>query len=101
MKIRKNDKVTVLSGKYKGKSGTVERVYIQEDKVLVEGVNVVTKHMKPTVKSSGGIMRVNRPINISNVMLICPKCNKPTRVSYKVENGKKYRVCKKCNEVID
>ncbi len=90
----------VITGKYKGKKGTVERVYSDESKVLVEGVNVVTKHMKPTAKAGGGIIKVNRPIDISNVMLVCPKCGKPTRVGYKVENNKKYRYCKKCGEVI-
>ena len=96
MKIRKGDKVIVISGKYKGKKGEVENVYLEDKRVLVEGIHVVTKHIKPTAKTSGGISKINRPIDVSNVMLICPKCNKPTRVGYKIDNGSKYRVCKKC-----
>ena len=101
MKIKKGDKVIVISGKYAGKKSVIEKVYTDKDKVLVEGVNVVTKHMKPTATNSGGKIKVNKPIHVSNVMLICPKCDKPTRVGYKVVEGRKYRYCKKCKETFN
>ena len=100
MKIHKGDKVKIISGKQKGTESVVEKVYVNENKILVENVNIVTKHAKPTANNAGGIIKVNRPINSSNAMVICPKCSKSVRVGYKMVDGKKFRVCKKCNEVI-
>lgn len=100
MKVKKGDKVKIIAGKDKGKQETVEKVIVKDNKVLVENVNVVTKHVKPTKNNKGGIISVNRPISVSNVMVVCPKCSKMTRVGYKEFDGKKTRVCKKCSEII-
>ncbi|HIR08822.1 MAG TPA: 50S ribosomal protein L24 [Candidatus Avoscillospira stercoripullorum] len=97
MNIKKNDKVVVLSGKDKGKEGKVLTAMPAEKKVVVEGVNVATCHVKPRKQGEeGGIVRREIPMYVSKVMLVCPKCGKPTRVASKVEDGKKVRVCKKC-----
>ena len=97
MKIKKDDKVVVLSGKDKGKQGKVLIADPKGAKVVVEGVNVATKHQKPRKQGEEcGIIKVETPIYASKVQLVCPKCGKPTRVGFKVENGKKTRICKKC-----
>ena len=97
MNIKKNDKVVVLSGKDNGKEGKVLTAMPAEKKVVVEGVNVATCHVKPRKQGEeGGIVRREIPMYVSKVMLVCPKCGKPTRVASKVEDGKKVRVCKKC-----
>lgn len=99
MKIKKGDKVRVVAGKSRGQEGTVERVYIKRETVVVPGVNLYKRHLKRDPQSGqGGIIEVPRPLTISNVALVCPKCNKLTRVGYKIEKNKKYRVCKKCNK---
>ena len=97
MKIKKDDKVVVLSGKDKGKQGKVLIADPKGAKVVVEGVNVATNHQNPRKQGEeGGIIKVETPIYVSKVQLVCPKCGKATRVGYKVENSKKTRVCKKC-----
>ena len=97
MNIRKGDKVEVITGKDKGKQGVVLRGIPQNQRVLVEGVNMVKKAMRSTQQNpQGGIVTKEAPIHVSNVMLICPSCGKPTRVSNKRVDGKKVRVCKKC-----
>ena len=97
MFVRKDDKVVVLSGRDKGKEGKVLSVSPKDDKVIVEGVNVASKHMKPRRQGEqGGIIKVETPIYASKVMVVCPKCGKPTRVAHKIADGKKSRVCKKC-----
>lgn len=102
MKFRKEDKVKILKGKDIGKEGTVLKVIKEENKILVEGVNIVKKHVKPgAVSKEGGIIKMEKPINASNAMVICNKCNKPTRVGFKLEKDKKFRVCKKCSETLD
>lgn len=102
MKIKKGDKVKVLSGKDRGVESTVVRTVPSTGRVVVEKVNVVTKAQKPTQSSpQGGLTHFEAPIDASNVQLICPKCNKPTRVSVKRVDGKKVRVCKKCGADID
>ena len=101
MNIRKDDKVVVLSGKDKGKQGKVLVADPKGMKVIVEGVNVATKHQKPRKQGEeGGIIKINTPIYASKVQLVCPKCGKATRVGHKVENGKKTRICKKCGAEI-
>ena len=101
MKIKKDDKVVVLSGKDKGKQGKVLVADPKGAKVIVEGVNVATKHQTPRKQGEeGGIIKVETPIYVSKVQLVCPKCGKATRVGFKVENGKKTRVCKKCGAEI-
>lgn len=93
MVVKKGDVVTVISGDYKGKQGTVIKVIAKTNRVVVEGVNIVTRHMRPSqANPEGGIVKKEAPINASNVMLIDPKTNKPTRVGFKKdENGKKVR----------
>ena len=100
MKIRKNDKVIVISGKDKGKESTVEKAFPELAQVLVKGVNIVKKHKKKQGKEEGGIISMEKPINISSVMLICGKCNKGVKIAMKIVEGKKHRVCKKCGNAI-
>ena len=101
MNIKKDDKVVVLSGKDKGKQGKILVSDPKAMKVIVEGVNVATKHQKPRKQGEeGGIIKVETPIYASKVQLVCPKCGKATRVGHKVEGGKKTRVCKKCGAEI-
>ena len=100
-KIRKNDRVQVITGKDRGKVGKVIRVIPKKRRAIVEGVNLVKKHQKPTPGSQGGIVEKEASIHISNLMLICPKCTDPVRVGFKIlEDGSKVRICKKCGEVI-
>ena len=102
MNIRKDDMVVVLSGKDKGKQGKVLKADPKNGKVVVEGVNVATKHSKPRKQGDeGGIVKMETPIYVSKVMRVCPKCGEPTRAAHKIlEDGTKVRVCKKCNENI-
>ncbi len=101
--IKKNDSVKVIAGKDKGKSGKVLRVIPKKDRVIVEKINMVKRHMKPSQQTrQGGILERESPIHISNLMLICSKCTDPTRVGYKtLDDDRKVRYCKKCEEVID
>ncbi len=95
MKIKKGDKVIVISGSYKGKTGIVQRAYPSLNKVVVEGVNVRKKHKKPTQQNPEGcIIEVYAPIDVSNVALIDPKTKKATRVGYSIVKGKKVRIAK-------
>ena len=98
MNVRKNDKVVVLSGKDKGKQGEVLRAMPAEGKVVVQGVSVATKHQKARKQGEeSSIIKVETPIYACKVMVVCPKCSKPTRVAHKVgADGKKVRVCKHC-----
>ncbi|RXK18676.1 50S ribosomal protein L24 [Macrococcus sp. DPC7161] len=101
MHIKKGDKVIVITGKDKGKTGTVIEALPKKDRVVVEGINIVKKHQKPTqMNPEGGITEIEAAIHVSNVMLVDPKTNKPTRVGVKVEDGKKVRVAKKSGEII-
>lgn len=102
-KIRKNDQVLVILGRDRGKKGKVQRSFPGDDRVIVEGTNMIKRHMKPrgTIRQAGIIER-EAPVRISDVMLICKKCNQPTRVGFRfLEDRKKVRICKKCHEVID
>ena len=101
MNIKKDDTVVVLSGKDKGKQGKVLETMPSMGKVLVQGVNIATTHVKPRRQGEeGGIIRKEIPMYASKVMRVCPKCNKPTRAAYKLADGEKVRVCKKCGETI-
>ena len=101
MIIKKDDKVIVLSGKDKGKEGKVLKADPKNGKVIVEGVNVASKHQKPRKQGEqGGIIKVETPIYACKVQLVCPKCGKATRVAHKVTGDKKVRVCKKCGAEI-
>ncbi|EAE8319623.1 50S ribosomal protein L24 [Listeria monocytogenes] len=102
MHVKKGDKVKVITGKDKGKSGKVLAAFPKKDRVLIEGINMVKKHTKPSnINPQGGILNVEAPIHVSNVMLIDPKTGEPTRVGYEVKGYKKVRVAKKSGEVID
>jgi large subunit ribosomal protein L24 len=103
MHIRKDDRVVVISGKEKGKKGKVLIAHPAEGKVVVEKVNMATKHEKPKGQGNlGGIIHQEAPIYASKVMLVCSKCNKATRIAFKVmENGDKVRVCKKCGALFE
>ena len=97
MSVKKGDTVVVLSGKDKGKQGKVLGTVPSEDKVVVEGVNMVTCHIKPRKQGeTGGIVQREAALYASKVQVVCPKCKKGTRVAHKIENGKKSRVCKHC-----
>jgi len=97
MKIKKGDKVKIITGKDKGRDGVVERVYKKQNKVMIPKINLYKKHIKKSEKMpQGGVVEMPRPIDISKIMLICPKCGKTTRIAYEIKNGKKSRVCKKC-----
>lgn len=97
MKLKKGDTVIVLSGKDKGKKGKILSVFPKEDKVIVEGVNVVKKHQRPTRNFPGGIIEKPLALFASKVMLVCPRCSQPTRV--KIKDG--LRACRNCEETID
>jgi large subunit ribosomal protein L24 len=103
MRLRKGDRVCVISGKDKGKEGNILRRNVSKETVIVENVNMVTKSMRPTQKNPrGGLVKMEAPLNISNVMLVCPSCGKPTRIGRAfLDSGKKVRLCKKCGEVVD
>lgn len=102
MHVKKGDKVKVISGKDKGKTGVVLAAYPKKNRVLVEGVNIVKKHAKPSQDNpQGGIITKEAAIHVSNVMPLDPKTNEPTRVGYKVVDGKKVRVAKKSGTELD
>ena len=97
MNVKKGDTVVVLSGKDRGKQGKVLGTVPADGKVVVEGINMVTCHVKPRKQGEqGGIVKRKAALAACKVQVVCPKCSKATRVSYKIENGKKTRVCKKC-----
>ena len=103
LKIKKGDRVRVLTGKDRGKEGTVAFAFPAEGKVIVDGVNVAKKHQKPTrTTQQGGIIDKDMPLPVANVALVCPSCGKATRVGYRIEgDGSKHRICKKCDGNID
>ncbi len=103
MRIKRDDLVQVISGKDKGKRGKILAVFPKDGKVIVQGVNIVKKHQRPIPQlREGGIIEREAPIYASKVMLVCPSCDKATRVGMKfLEDGRKVRVCKKCGEIID
>ena len=100
--VKKNDLVMVIAGRDKGKSGKVLSVLPKKNRVIVEKVNFIKRHTRPSAKQrQGGIIEREGPINVSNVMLICTKCNKPSRIGEKyLEKDNKVRVCKKCGEIL-
>jgi large subunit ribosomal protein L24 len=101
VRLKKNDEVIVISGKDKGKTGKVNKISRKTDKIFVEGVNVVSRHTKPSMENQdGGIVDKTMGIHISNVMLIDPKSKKPTRIGYKIEGGKKVRFAKNSGVIL-
>lgn len=104
MKIKKGDTVQIVLGKDNGKTAKVERVIVKESKVIVEGINVYKRHVSPKrmgMTGEGSIVDITKPVNLSNVMLVCPNCKKATRVGFNVTKDGKIRVCKKCGKDID
>ncbi len=102
--IKKNDMVYVLAGKDRGKTGKVLKVYLDKGRAVVEGINYIQKHTRPNPQKNvkGGILPKEAPIHISNLMVVCKRCSKHARVGTSVtQNGRKARVCKNCNELID
>ncbi len=101
--VKTGDRVIVISGKDKGKTGNIKTTNPSESKVTVEGVNMVTKAQKPMPQAGiqGGLIKLEAPLDASNVMVVCPACEKPTKVKHTVVDGKKVRVCKKCGEQLD
>lgn len=101
MKVKKGDTVLIISGKDKGRTGKILRAFPKDLKILVEGINIKKKHVRPKREGEKGqVVQVPSPMNMSNVKIICPKCGKASRVGYKLEKGKKFRVCKKCKQEI-
>ncbi|MEK7162834.1 MAG: 50S ribosomal protein L24 [Patescibacteria group bacterium] len=101
MKIKKNDTIKIIAGKDRGKSGKVLKVFLEKNKILIEGLNLYKKHVRPKKQGEKGqLVSVPRPINISNVMLICSSCGKTSRISYRFDVEKKIRICKKCGASI-
>jgi len=102
-RVKKDDVVMVISGKDRGKKGKVLKTYPSEKKIIVEGVNFTKKHQRPTNQyREGGIIERESPIYVSKVLVVCPNCDKPTRIAHKtLEDGSKVRACKKCGEIID
>ncbi len=97
MKIHKNDIIKIITGKDKGKSGKVLKVFLEKEKILVEGLNFYKKHVKSKKQGEKGqIISVPRPISVSNIMLVCSSCNRTARAGYRFENENKIRICKKC-----
>ncbi len=103
MRIRKNDQVTVIRGKDRGKTGKVRITFPKKQRIMVEGVNMIKRHARATGQArQAGIIEREAPLHVSNVMLVCEKCNKPARIGYHtLDDGKKVRVCRSCHEVID
>ena len=103
MQIRKNDSVIVIGGKERGKTGKVLRVVPDKDAVIIERLNMVKRHTKPRgPQQPGGIVEKEAAIHASNIMLLCDKCNAPVRVGHKtLADGKKIRICRRCNEALD
>ena len=101
-RLKKGDTVMVIAGKEKGKTGKILKVINKKDRVVVEKLNFVKKHQRPDAQGKGGIVEKEGSVHISNVMLMCNKCDTGVRVGYKsLEDGKTVRVCKKCNEILD
>ena len=101
LRLKKKDKVIVLSGKDKGKKGEIKEVIADKDRVIVNGINIVSKHSKPKKNKTGGIVKIEAAIHISKVQLVCSKCDKPARIKVqKLDSGDKVRICRKCGEVI-
>ncbi len=100
-RIKKGDQIKIISGKDKGKVGKVVKVMLGDERLIVEGLNLVKKHVRPRrAGEKGQIIEVPRSIHISNIMFVCSKCGKPTRIGYIIRDNKKYRMCKKCQNEI-
>lgn len=102
MKLKKNDNVMMLTGRDKGKTGLIERVFPADGRIVVKGMAIAKKHIKPSKKNPhGGIIEINQKVNASNVMILCPSCGKPTKIGLKISAKVKSRVCKKCGQSLE
>lgn len=103
LQVKTGDRVIVTAGKDKGKIGNIKKINASKSQVIVEGANLVTKAQKPNPMAGiqGGLVKLEAPLDSSNVMIVCPSCEKPTRIKHDVVEGKKIRVCKKCGEQLD
>jgi large subunit ribosomal protein L24 len=104
MHIKKNDTVYVLSGKARGKTGKVLKIFLDKEKAIIEGLNYIKKHTKPNPQKNvkGGILNKESPVHVSNLMVVCKRCNKHKRVKYNIaKDGRKIRICRNCNELLD
>ena len=98
MKLKKGDKVKIITGKDKGKEGVVERVYTKANTLVIPGINLYKKHIAKSEKMpQGGVVEIPRPLDASKVIFICSKCGKQARLGYEISGNKKYRICKKCD----
>lgn len=101
MKIKKGDEIKIITGKDKGKTGRVTKVFPEDNSVLADGLNMFKKHVKSRQQDKKGeVILVSKPIDVSAVRLVCPKCHKPVRVGYSIFEGNKSRICKKCSQTI-
>ena len=101
MNLKVGDKVIVIAGSNKGKEGTIKKVLKKENRVIIEGINIVKKHQKASGNESGGILEIEAPIHASNVMIIDPKTKKPTRIGKKIVKDKKVRIARRSSDVLD
>ena len=102
MKLKLNDTVQIIAGKDKGVKGKIIKIDNKKNKIVVEKVNIRTKHIKKTAEKPGSKIKFEGSINVSNAMILCPHCNKRVRIAYKeLKNGKKERICRKCKETLD
>ncbi len=101
MKVKKGDNVLIISGKDKGRTAKILKSFPKDSKILVEGINMRAKHMRPKRQGEQGqVVQVATPLHVSDAKFLCPKCGKAARVGYKVENNKKVRICKKCQSEV-
>jgi large subunit ribosomal protein L24 len=104
MHIKKNDLVYIMSGKDRGKTGKVLKIFLDKDRAIVEGLNYIKKHTKPNPQKNvkGGILNKESPIHVSNLMVVCKRCNKHKRTHFSImQDGRKVRICRNCNELLD
>lgn len=103
LKVKKGDVVKVIAGNDRGKRGEVMKVLLEGERLIVKGVNIITRHQRPTARQrEGGIIEREGTIHVSNVLVICPSCDRPTRVGFKIsETGEKMRTCKQCQETFE
>lgn len=99
-KIRKGDNVQIILGKDQGKSGTIQRVLDDGNKAVILGLNISKRHVRKQGQVKGGVIDLSKPVDISNLMLVCPNCKKMTRVGFKIEDKEKFRICRKCKKEI-
>lgn len=101
MKFKKGDKVKIIVGKDSGREGKIEKVYSKQNKVLIPAVNIYKKHIKKNEQMpKGGVVELPRPIEVSNIVFVCPKCGKTAKLGFKVEKNKKFRICRKCKSKV-